>query len=53
VTSKPRPRAFPTILLIDHCGILRGKWTGDPGEKTFDTAIEDLVKLAEKAKDKN
>lgn len=45
-------RAWPTIFLIDHRGIIRGKWKGDPGEKTLDTAIEELVKLAEKAKDK-
>jgi RNA polymerase sigma factor (sigma-70 family) len=44
-------RTWPTIFLIDHRGIIRGKWKGDPGEKTLDTTIEDLVKQAEKAKD--
>ncbi len=45
-------RSWPTIFLIDHRGIIRGKWKGDPGEKTLDTAIEELVRTAEKAKDK-
>jgi hypothetical protein len=45
-------RTWPTLFLIDHRGILRGKWKGDPGEKTLDKAIEDLVRLAENAKDK-
>ncbi len=45
-------RAWPTLFLIDHRGIIRGKWKGDPGDKTLDAAIEDLVKIAAKAKDK-
>ncbi len=44
--------AWPTILLIDDHGVIRGKWKGVPDEKTLDTAIEDLVKLAEKPKGK-
>jgi RNA polymerase sigma factor (sigma-70 family) len=43
-------RAWPTIFLIDHRGIIRGKWKGDPGE-ALDTAIADLVRRAETMKD--
>jgi len=45
-------RAWPTLFLIDHRGIIRGKWKGDPGEKALDPAVEDLVRIAEKATDK-
>jgi thiol-disulfide isomerase/thioredoxin len=40
-------RAWPTVFLIDHRGILRGKWKGDPGEKELDAAVEKLVKITE------
>jgi thiol-disulfide isomerase/thioredoxin len=40
-------RAWPTVYLIDHRGIIRGKWKGDPGEKELDDAVGKLVKLAE------
>jgi RNA polymerase sigma factor (sigma-70 family) len=44
-------RAWPTIFLIDHHGVIRGKWKGDPGEKELDAAVEEVVKQAEDAKD--
>src|SRR5205823_1422205 len=31
-------RSWPTVFLIDHRGIIRGKWKGDPGEKELDAA---------------
>ncbi len=40
-------RSWPRVYLIDHHGIIRGKWSGDPGKKELDAAIEKLVKLAE------
>ncbi len=40
-------RSWPRVYLIDHNGIIRGKWSGDPGKKELDAAIEKLVKLAE------
>lgn len=43
-------RSWPTIYLIDHEGIIRGKWKGDPGKKVLDEEIERLVKIAEEAK---
>jgi thiol-disulfide isomerase/thioredoxin len=44
-------RSWPTVFLIDHRGIIRGKWKGSPGEKELDAAVEDLVKIAEAEKD--
>jgi thiol-disulfide isomerase/thioredoxin len=45
-------RSWPTVYLIDHRGIIRGKWKGDPGEKELDAAVEKLVKAAETDKDR-
>jgi hypothetical protein len=40
--------ATPTFYLIDHKGIIRHKWTGAPGEKVMDAALEKLIGVAEK-----
>ncbi len=45
-----RVRAFPTLYLIDHAGVIRHKWVGAPDEKKLDEAVEELVKIAEKSK---
>jgi peroxiredoxin len=45
-----RVKAFPTMYLIDHSGVIRYKWVGSPGNEKLDAAIEALVKVAEKAK---
>jgi hypothetical protein len=37
----------PMLYLIDHKGVIRYKWLGDPGEKVIDEAIEKLVEEAE------
>jgi len=52
-TSGPWPLAwgvssYPTIYLIDHKGVIRYKWTGPPGEKIMDAALEKLISAAEK-----
>jgi thiol-disulfide isomerase/thioredoxin len=36
-------RSWPTVYLIDHRGVIRGKWRGDPGERELDAAVEMLV----------
>lgn len=46
-------RAWPTIYLIDHRGVIRGKWKGDPGEKELDAAVEKWVKAAEAERNKS
>ena len=45
-------RSWPTVYLIDHHGIIRGKWKGDPGEKELDDAVEKLVRAADAEKEK-
>ena len=45
-----RVRAFPTLYLIDHTGVIKQKWVGNPGNDKLDKAVEELVKDAEKAK---
>jgi RNA polymerase sigma factor (sigma-70 family) len=45
-------RSWPTIYLIDHRGIIRGKWKGDPGEKVLDAAVEKFVKIAQADEEK-
>lgn len=39
---------FPTVLLIDHKGVIRQRYAGSPGDETLDRAIEQLVREAEK-----
>jgi thiol-disulfide isomerase/thioredoxin len=50
VLKKFRVRAFPTLYLIDHSGVIRHKWVGNPGNEKIDAAVEELVKAATKAK---
>jgi hypothetical protein len=37
----------PTYYVLDHKGVIRYKWVGNPGEKAIDAAIEKLIKEAE------
>jgi hypothetical protein len=46
-------RSWPTVYLIDHHGIISGKWKGDPGEKELDEAVEKLINAAEADKDRS
>ena len=50
VTKAFRVRAFPTLYLIDHTGVIRNKWVGNPGDEKLEKAVEDLVKEAERPK---
>lgn len=50
VAKSFRVRAFPTLYLIDHSGIIRQKWIGSPGNDKLDKAVDELVKTALKAK---
>ncbi len=38
-------RSFPTLMLIDHKGVIRHKWVGAP--KNLDDAINQAIKEAE------
>ena len=42
--------ATPTFYLLDHKGVIRFKWTGPPGKKVLDAAIEKLITEAERDK---
>ena len=42
--------AYPTLYLIDHAGVIRHVWEGDPGAEELDKAVEKMVAEAEKAK---
>ena len=37
----------PMYYVIDHRGVIRYKWSGYPGERAIDTALEELIKEAE------
>jgi thiol-disulfide isomerase/thioredoxin len=50
VLKKFRVRAFPTLYLMDHSGIIRHKWVGKPENEDLDKAVDALVKEAIKAK---
>jgi hypothetical protein len=37
----------PMYYVIDHRGVIRYKWSGYPGEKAIDTALEKMINEAE------
>ena len=41
-------RGWPTLYLIDHKGVIRHKFLGNPGNDKLDKLIEELVVEAEK-----
>lgn len=43
-----RVRAWPTLFLIDHEGVIRHHWIGNPGNVTLDRAIDALIAKARK-----
>jgi peroxiredoxin len=48
ITAAWEVEAFPTIVLIDHKGVVRHHNLGAPREKDLDKAIDRLVEEAEK-----
>lgn len=44
-----RVQTYPTLFLIDHEGVIREKWIGNPGDVTLDRAIDKLVAAAKAA----
>jgi hypothetical protein len=44
-----RIHEYPTIVLLDHNGIIRHKWLHNPGTNILDQSVEKLVKEAEEA----
>jgi peroxiredoxin len=47
IAGKWHVSATPTLYLIDHRGVIRRKWVGNPGEKALEAAIESLLQEAE------
>jgi peroxiredoxin len=47
VTVKWSARGTPAYYILDHKGVIRYKWTGYPGAKAIDDALEKLIKEAE------
>jgi hypothetical protein len=41
-------RGWPTLYLIDHKGVVRRKFLGNPGDAELDMLIDELVARAEK-----
>ncbi len=40
---------YPTLYLIDHEGVIRQQWVGDPGGKAIDERVDELVAVARAA----
>ena len=47
IATKWNHSATPTFYVIDHQGVVRYKWTGAPGEKVMDAALDKLINVAE------
>ena len=39
--------ATPGYYVLDHKGVIRYKWVGNPGEKAIDAALEKLIQAAD------
>jgi len=48
IASRWNLTATPTFYVIDHEGVIRHKWVGNPGAETIDTALEKLIRRAER-----
>jgi hypothetical protein len=47
ISTKWNVHGWPTLFVIDHKGVIRGKFLGSPGEAVLDELIEGLVRDAE------
>jgi len=47
IATKWNLSATPTFFVIDHEGVIRHKWTGPPGEKVLDAALDQLINAAQ------
>jgi hypothetical protein len=39
----------PSYCVIDHRGVIRCRWFGNPGERAIDAALETVIREAEAA----
>ena len=49
ISKQWNPPATPAYYLIDHRGIIRHKWTGNPGEQALEHHLDALIREAEAA----
>ena len=47
ISAEWNVHGWPTLVVIDHKGVIRHKWAGSPGEEKLDAAIDRLVAEAE------
>jgi hypothetical protein len=48
ISSEWNVSGWPTLFIIDHKGVIRHRFLGNPGDEKLDKFIDDLVKVAEK-----
>ena len=48
ISTEWNVQGWPTLFVIDHKGVIRHKWLGNPGDEVIDKAIEKLVAEAAK-----
>ena len=49
IATKWQIQGWPTLVLIDHKGVIRQRWTGSPRPEVLDRMIAALVAEAERA----
>ena len=49
ITARWASRGTPTYYIIDHKSVIRFKWSGYPGAKPIDDALEKLIEEAEQS----
>jgi Thioredoxin-like len=47
ISTKWNVHGWPTLFVIDHNGVIRGKYLGSPGPAVLDKLIDELVLKAE------
>ena len=47
IAQKWNSPGTPVYYVIDHTGIIRHKWVGNPGAKAIDDALEALIREVE------
>ena len=52
ISTDWKVHAWPTLIVLDHKGIIRRKWRGNPGNGVLDEAIGKRVEEAEGGKKK-
>ena len=50
IATRWNVQAWPTLYLIDHEGVVRQRWFGDPGDDVLDKEIEALITVSKAPK---